>query len=425
MDWSDTNNFLKGTINNLDKLRDPVKIASFDLDDTIIHRPKGKAASNKWKLLDSSITDKIADLVTDEYIIVIFTNQGGMSMSKNFDKPKWRKAMDDLATILMSKVKNKKYYFAVYVSKSYDLYRKPNIGLWEQMKLDLKDTFNLDKLRISKKSFFCGDAAGRISDSIFKKKMYPTSKKPGDFSDTDRKFALNIGIDFLTPDEFFLTNSPKMSYKMLGFNPTKFLEIINSKDNNKDQQLIINVDSKKTEEIRIPTGDYVFVPRKKELLLMIGQSGSGKSDFVQKYILPHGYIHINQDTCKTKAKCLAQTEEALEKHKSVVVDNTNPDILTRMAYTSMAVDNGYKHIRAIVVNTPDVIAKHLNNVRHIYTNGAVPKINKIAYNIFKKNYIKPLKSEHFDKIEIIDFVFDTAQLDDPVWRKIFLRWSEA
>lgn len=423
MDWSETNNFLKGIKNNLEELHDPVRIASFDLDDTIIHRPSNKDTQEKWKLIDSTIVDKIANLVEDNYIIIIFTNQGGMSVSKNFDKPKWRKAMNELANFLMSKVKNSVYYFAVYVAKKYDLYRKPNIGLFEQMKIDLKDEFNLNKVRISAKSFFCGDAAGRISNSVFKKKIYPSSKKAGDFSDTDRKFALNLGINFLTPEDFFLKKSPKMAYKMLGLDPAKFLEIINNPD--ETHRLTVNLVSGKTEIIDIKLDDYEFIPRKKELIIMVAPAGAGKTEFVKKYILPYGYIHINQDTCKTKSKCLVQTQNALEKKQSVVIDNTNPDILTRMAYTTLAIDNGYKHIRALVINTPDVIANHLNNVRHVYTNGSVPKINKIAHNIFKKNYVKPLKSEHFDKIESVDFVFDKDQLQDHLWEKIFLKWSEA
>ena len=131
MDWSETNSYLRGTINNLNELHNPVRIASFDLDDTIIHRPKGKLINNKWKLLNVLIVDKIAELIKNNYIIVIFSNQGGMSVNKNFDKVKWRKAMDDLVKILISKVKNDKYYIAIYVAKNYDLYRKPNIGLWQ------------------------------------------------------------------------------------------------------------------------------------------------------------------------------------------------------------------------------------------------------------------------------------------------------
>lgn len=398
MDWTETNNYLKGIVNKLDELPDPIRIAAFDLDDTLVHRPKGKTTETKWKLLDSSISDKIADLVKNKYIIVIFTNQGGMTVTKNFDKPKWRKAVDDLVKILTSKIKNGKYYFAVYVAKNYDLYRKPNIGSWEQMKNDLKDEFSLDKVRISKKSFFVGDAAGRLSAGPYKKKLYPSSNK-GDFSDTDRKFALNIGIEFMTPEEFFIQDPPKMLFTFNGINPKKLIE-------------------------QATESNYEFVPRQKEIVVIVGPPGSGKTEFVRKYILPHGYIHINQDTCKTKAKCLALAEQALEEKKSVVVDNTNPDVLSRMTYTSLAQEHDYKHIRCIILNTDIEIAKHLNNVRHVYSNGTIPKINNMVYNIFKKNYVKPQKSEQFDKIETVDFVFDTSKLEDPVWKKIFMRLSE-
>ena len=399
MDWSETNSYLKGIWNNLDKLPDLIRVASFDLDDTIIYRPVRKNADKKWNLIDNSIIDKISDLVANDFIIVIFTNQSGMGGKKDFDKPTWRKAMNDLAKILTSKVKSGKFYFAVYVAKCHDLYRKPNIGMWELMKLDLKEEFNLDKIQISKKSFFVGDAAGRISASPFKKKISPSSAK-GDFSDTDRKLALNIGIKFLTPEEFLMKNPPKMKYSLAGIDPYELME-------------------------EIVESSYEFKPRKKEMIVMVGMPGSGKTEFVKKYILPHGYVHVNQDTCKTKAKCISVAAEALEKGKSVVIDNTNPDVLSRMLYTALAEDHGYKHIRAIVMNTNREISAHLNNVRHVYSNGSVPKITDIVYNVFKKNYVKPQKSEYFDKIEFIDFVLDPEYFEDKIWKKIFLRWSEA
>ncbi len=42
-----------------------------------------------------------------------------------------------------------------------------------------------------KKSFYCGDAAGRVKG------------KKKDFSDSDYKFALNINITFFTPEMLF------------------------------------------------------------------------------------------------------------------------------------------------------------------------------------------------------------------------------
>jgi bifunctional polynucleotide phosphatase/kinase len=44
-------------------------------------------------------------------------------------------------------------------------------------------------------SFYCGDAAGRAQGWAPKKKK--------DFSSSDRLFAMNIGIKFLTPEEHF------------------------------------------------------------------------------------------------------------------------------------------------------------------------------------------------------------------------------
>ena len=71
------------------------------------------------------------------------------------------------------------------------------------------------------------------------------------------------------------------------------------------------------------------------------------------------------------------------------------------------------------------LAKHLNNVRHVFSKGKLLKINSIVYNTFNKKYVMPKKIEHFDKIENVDFVFDMIiyQLKDPVWKKIFMRWS--
>lgn len=399
MNWIETNNYLKGIVNNSKKINDPIRVAAFDLDDTIIHRPKGKLAGEKWKLLNSAIVDKIADLIKSKYIIVIFSNQSGMSTGKNFNKVKWRKAMNDLSKILVSKIKNNNYYIAVYVAKNYDLYRKPNIGLWQQMKLDLAENFHLDKIAISNKSFFVGDAAGRTSAGPYKKKIYPSSNK-GDFSDTDRKFALNIGIKFMTPEEFFMTDPPEMEYILSGI------------DHNK----IINA---------VVKDEYEFVPRKKELIVLVGVPGSGKTEFAKKYIEPYGYVSVNKDLCKTKKKCMDMAREALEGGKSVVIDGTNPDVLSRMEYTSLAQEYGYKHIRCIIINTDIELAKHLNNVRHVYSNGEIPKISDIVYNIFRKNYVKPQKSEHFDVIETVNFAFDKDKLNDPLWKKIFMKYSES
>lgn len=396
MNWKETDGYLRGIRNGLGELPDPVRVAGFDLDDTLIQKPKRRGPqAGEWKIIDPVAGKKISGLARREYIIVVFTNQAGMTVTKNFDKQKWKDEMEALVEKLMGRTKN--YYFAVYVAKRYDLYRKPNLGLWNLMKEDLKERFGLSKLKISRKSFYCGDAAGRTAPGAFKKRIYPSSK--GDFSDADRKFALNIGISFCTPEEFFMGEPSPVPYEIKGFDPKKFMEDLEG-------------------------AEYKFEPRKKELVVLVGPPGSGKTEFANKYIVPHGYVHISQDVCKTKQKCLELAEKALAKKKSVVVDNINPDVLSRMAYTSLAKKHGYKHIRCIILNTDIEMARHLNNVRHVYSGGSVHKITDTVYNIFKKNYVRPSKIENFDRIETVDFYFDRDKLKDPRWKKIFMMWSE-
>jgi len=401
MNWSETNAYLKGILKKTDELRNPVRIASFDLDDTIIHRPKARSDNIKWALLDSELKIKISKLIDDNYIIVLFTNQSGMGSRKNFDKPKWRKAVEDLIAILIENTEEDNYYVAVYVAKGHDIYRKPNLGMWRLMKEDLRTEFNLEQIRISKNSFFCGDASGRINPSPYKKKLYPSSKT-GDFSDTDIKFAMNIGINFMTPEQFLLTSPPNEKIKLSGINPKKFIEDMSESD-------------------QIP----LFKPRKKELIMMVGPPGSGKSEFVKKYILPHGYEHINYDTCRDVKKCITTVLDAINEGKSIVIDNTNPNIEARHKYISLAIDNKYTRIRAIIMNTGITMAKHMNNVRHVYSKGKIQKIIDIVYYKYNSSYIRPMNEEHFDKIEEVKFFFDKEKLNDPKWKRAFMLLSEA
>lgn len=70
----------------------------------------------------------------------------------------------------------------LYASED-DEYKKPNKGMWDFYLNRLASHPDYDK----KESFYCGDAAGRKGP-------------PKDFTDTDLKFGLNIGIKFYTPE---------------------------------------------------------------------------------------------------------------------------------------------------------------------------------------------------------------------------------
>jgi bifunctional polynucleotide phosphatase/kinase len=152
------------------------KMAGFDLDYTII-KPKGYRRfpkdKNDWVLLNSSVKKNLHQLHKGGYRIVIFTNQGGVAKGKT--------KLEDIIYKLDSIIAHVGVPMDYVISYSYDKYRKPNKEMFELYKKHSK------KRILRKDSFYCGDAAGRKKD----------------FSDSDKIFAENIGVQFYVPEEIF------------------------------------------------------------------------------------------------------------------------------------------------------------------------------------------------------------------------------
>jgi len=396
MTWCDKGDVLSLIDNQLesDSLSEIVRVAAFDLDDTLCVYKKGKQYASTFVTVDESLPDKIADLVNNGYIIVVFTNQSGMSGDK-FPLSEWKKKIKKVYDEMFKKVSDP-IYFALYAAKKYDLYRKPNVGMWRMMKKDLNTAFG--KKQISTKSFFVGDSAGRTQPSRLIRRCHPLGKK--DRSDVDRKFALNTKLPFLTPDEFYL-GEDDTPFLISGFNPAAYIESI--QDN---------------------PPEYEFVPRKKELIVMVGYAGSGKSTFVKKNILPHKYVYVNRDEIGSMPKCVRMAETLFKKGKSVVIDNTGLDVMSRMQFTSLAEKHGYAHIRCIMLETSSAMSNHMNNVRHVYSEGKIPRVPPLVYKMFCQKLIEPNDKEFFDEIERVPFPFEPERLSDPKWASAFLKLSE-
>ena len=398
MDWIQHNTYLSKTYTNLTCVASNIKFACFDLDDTLIIGKKYPAT-----FTTENVEDKLFELLRRKYMIIIFTNQSGMS-GKKFDHSRWRKDKDMLIENFIGK-KNIKYMIKIYVAMDHDIYRKPNPTLWNVMLNDIASEFKLDKIRVSNKSFYCGDACGRLHPSFLKTKIHPSSKV-GDFSDVDIKFANNITprLQFYSPDEYFLGIEDQHNLRISGFNPCDyFYDIINN-------------------------GCFLydnFIPcPKKEVIIMVGRPASGKSSYVKQFILPNNYEIISTDLDKSLQSSLKKMENLLSSKKSIIVDNTNPDMEKRKIYIEMAKKYNYKNIRCININTSHEISYHLNNVRNIYSNNKIKKINKIVYHIYNKKYQQPALSEGFSKIENVNFYLDEILASNILWLNAFLLYSE-
>ncbi|RMY30058.1 hypothetical protein D0864_16961, partial [Hortaea werneckii] len=314
----------------------PVKIAAFDFDDTLIATKSGNRfvkGSDDWKWWHHSVSTKLKQLHSDGYCIVVLSNQGGISLRSDSKTAKGdMKSFANFKRKVTQVLNSLNLPISVYAATGQDKYRKPRGGMWDQLLEDygLSDEGDV----VHETTLFVGDAAGREGD-----------KKKGvkrDHSCSDRDFAVNVGIPFMTPEEFFL-NEPEKPFKRR-FDPNNYLDLVSesTKDTMPDKPFTKNHDV--------------------ELVLFCGSPGAGKSTFYWQIMQPLQYERVNQDSLKTRDKCMKVATQSIEDQKSVVVDNTNADTETRAAWVGLAKRLGVP-VRLVHFTAPAELCEHNDTVR--------------------------------------------------------------
>ena len=146
------------------------KVASFDLDNTIIETSSGKkfaTESSDWKLM-KGVMKKLVSLSKEGYKVVFLTNQLGISKGKP-TKTDFKQKIDSIAKQLQIPL-------LVMASTMKDMYRKPCIGMWKH----LVEHENGEVVLDMKSCFYVGDAAGREKDWMPGRQSYkPVCAKHG------------------------------------------------------------------------------------------------------------------------------------------------------------------------------------------------------------------------------------------------------
>jgi DNA polymerase beta len=283
-------------------------IAAFDMDWTLARTVQGAwpKSPSDIELLPNRIST-LKQLRDKGYTIVVFTNQKSTTDNKiNFNYQRvnnFVQLVSEIPIILMMAISD-------------DKYRKPNPGMWETL---------VRMIPPIKLAFYCGDAAGR----------------PQDFSDSDRKFAENIGIPFYFPEQIFP--------------PTERLK-----------------------PSPVQAVNKIELPPNPVMAIFVGMPGAGKTTYYQNILKPLGYVHINQDLLGTKAKVLRVARENIEKGLNIVIDATNPGQRRRQEFYDLAFRYGYNLVVIYFVRD----GRGFNKLRH----NPVPTI---AYSMYYKYLVEP------------------------------------
>ena len=77
-----------------------------------------------------------------------------------------------------------------------------------------------------------------------------------------------------------------------------------------------------------PTSSTIIpTPRKQEVVLFVGYPCLGKTSFFKRYFQSEGYLHINQDTLKSRDNCVKAVKIALDSGHSCVIGLFHSTIL--------------------------------------------------------------------------------------------------
>lgn len=206
-------------------------------------------------------------------------------------------------------------------------------------------------------------------------------KRKKDHSCADRLLALNLNLSFYVPEEHFL-NQKDISkvWTRPAFNPKSISDTI---------PLVEPTHAKLTSSTR-------------EIILLVGFPGSGKSFLSHTYLKPAGYEIINRDTLNSQQKCMAAIDAATSSGKSCVIDNTNPDPTSRKRYIEEA-RKLQLPIRCFLFTTSYEQAKHNNKFREL-TDSSHSKISDMVFNVYKNKYVEPNVKEGFDEVIRVNFV---------------------
>lgn len=183
--------------------------------------------------------------------------------------------------------------------------------------------------------------------------------------------ALSAGLPFFTPEEYFHGQPHNPNFSLSGWNPSTYAH-------------------------PPPPPAPPLLPSTSnapELVIFVGSPASGKSTYFYRHFRPAGYEWVNQDTLKTRPKCLSVVEASLLEGRSVVVDNTNPSREVRREYLELVKRLGLGTKVRVAWFEADERTCRQNSVYRALKGEGREILPGIAFTMYHKGFVRPTVDE--------------------------------
>jgi len=363
---SNLNKFISPHQISSEKGVSPSKIASFDLDSTLIKTKTGYTFpkdADDWKWFSPNVPNMLKTYFSKGYRIMIITNQGRLKNNQNLLSI-FRNKVDQIEQDLMNRYTDSNINFEVICLNYKNVFRKPYPTV-----IDL-----IFPNGLTADSFYCGDAAGR----------------PSDHSDSDATFAYNSFMRFCTPEQLFLKKYFDKSMLNISIRP-----------------------------LSMCTYRYSHNPKNRpELIIMVGYPGSGKSHITKKIIADSLFSlesydefcrskHItvlSLDNLKTRPRLYGEMKNIIYARQSMIIDNTSLSSDDRTKLIQILEDCGCRSeyvVRVILIKRNMEDSYRLNCYR-LYRNHYTDSkfIPHRVYKMMRAKLVEPnIDSEDIDIID--------------------------
>ncbi|GAA6027869.1 hypothetical protein JCM8097_001757 [Rhodosporidiobolus ruineniae] len=282
------------------------KVAALDIDGTVIRTLSGQpfaqnASDWEWCVYGSGeggVVRKLRELHRKGFAILLISNQASPTskLSSDFHRK---------LPVICRKLNIPLHAFAAF---EFDQYRKSATGMWDAF----VELFNGGIAVDYANSFYVGDAAGRATDH----------------ADTDRKFAFNNGLPFLTPEEFFDAAPKDENWTMWGWNPLAHEHILPDPtpltrlSASPSSVLPIDLDSANSAPALVAAVPALGASDGPELVLLVGAPAAGKTTYYEEELRGKGFERMTYTTQKPPPALLDQLTSTLSAYYASLSPST-------------------------------------------------------------------------------------------------------